>query len=174
MKKILSLLVAVMMVSCVAASLAEVIQLDSPIIGYDMIITLPEGVESTIDSSADSTWIRFTYGPNYNLTIARSDLFEGKGIADLSQEERDILAGMLCDHAAAPKYSEITLENDLVVMLVEEETEANDFASMQTIFNGYFITLYVANENYAKLSVDDAENMVEIMQSIVFSPAEAE
>ena len=175
MKKILSLLIALCICFGTAAALAEVIQLDEPIPGYEMTITLPAEVESTLDSQDDWHWIRFTCeGPIFDLTIAPSDLFEGKNMSDLSEDDKAVMIEQFSDHAAVPNTQFMTLENGLEVFLLEEETELNDFAVMQALIHGSFVGLHVRNEDYAKLSAQDLENMIAIMQSITVSPVDAE
>ena len=175
MKKLLSLLVALCICFGTAASLAEIIQLDEPIPGYEMTITLPEEVESTLDSQNDWHWIRFNYeGPIYDLTIAPSDLFEGKNMSDLTEEDRATLVEQFSDNAAVPSTLFMTLENGLEVFLLEEDTEENDFAVMQALIHGSFVGLTVRNADYAKLNLHDLENMVVIMSSITVAPVDAE
>ena len=171
--KRLFLLVTVLCLALAPLAGAEIIQLSEPIPGLDMTIVLPDEAVGDLQSQQEWHWLRFTHeGPTYDLTIAPSDLFEGKNLSELSHEECQRLADAMANDADQPKVSFLTLENGLYAILLEEETERNDFAVLETLVNGYFIGLHVRYESYEKLSAADLENMLAIMGSIEITAAE--
>ena len=169
MKKIFSLLMAMTMLLSATAALAETVQMDAAIPGYQITVTLPEGVTSEVKSDKDWTWVSFTSGPIYDLTVAPSEVLEGKSMKDLTEEEWETFISVLADNAAEPKHSRVTLENGIEFIIVEETTESNDFAIVETVVNGYFICLYGRYGDYAELTAADLETMLQVMGSLTIS-----
>lgn len=175
MKKIVSLLVAVMLMVSAAGSLAETMKVEESAPKFDVEVTLPDGAKTKLERGDDWTWLRITLDeqngakPVLDLTIAPDEEFEGKDMKDLTEEDKQNLIALLSENAAHPTYVMMDLADGNQLLVVEEDTEENDFAAMETIYDGYFICLYGRYEDYDKLTADDLAAMYEIMQSLVIT-----
>ncbi len=176
MKKLISLVLAMAMVWSITASLAETIKVEESIPQLDVEVTLPDGAKTELQRGDDWTWLRITldgHTPVMDLTVAPGEEYEEKSLKDLTEDEKQALVAVLSENAEKPTYVFIDLPDGNQLLVVEEDTEQNDFAVMETIYDGNFICLYARYEDFNKLTADDLAVMYEIMQSLVITPVEA-
>lgn len=103
------------------------------------------------------------------MLISPSERYEGKLMADLTEEEIQALSARVAEELQTPSYMVLTLEGGLKMMVVDEES-AFDYAYVITLYGGYFIQAYIAHENYATLTQEEVTEAVTLMDSIRMLP----
>lgn len=179
MKKWIALVAVLMMLFSATTAFAETVQVREDAQEFDVEITLPQGATmeqievgdvSIMEIHLQST--RET--PNYSLAVSASEEYVDKDMTDLTEDEKAAVAEAWGQGMVEPTYAFVPSENGEYTMLVmEENTETNDYAILLTIHDGYFISLYTAYEDFKKLNSEDMEIMYDIANSIVIKEVAA-
>ncbi len=170
MKKWLSLLLALVMVCLALTAMAEQITIDEQSDYFDASFTVPQGAVVSQKNEGDVTAIdiQSAHDPSvhYHFVVAPGEDCAGRNLADLTEDEKDILASMLTDNMAQPAFSYTEMPNGKLMLIAEETTADNDFAYYVTLCNGYFFSMYVAREDYSELKLEDVTIAIEMLNSL--------
>lgn len=173
MMKKFCLLLMVLVLLCGAAASAQVVDVQEHALTFDVQMTIPEDAEATQEDFGEFTCIMIHLDgkngvrPLYRMTIAASEeIDEGRSMADLTQDEKDTLVDVWMEGMQNATHKFDVLENGNTVLVIEENTETDDYAMMISIHDGYFFHLYMNYENYSKLTDADLDMMYELMESV--------
>ncbi len=178
MKKIVSFVLALTMLMMAGAALAETIKPAEFARSFDVEITLPEGATTAANEVGENTMTAITLAeagkPGYVFIISPSDMqaLDGKKMSELTDEEKASLVEAMSLGMDSPSERWVTLDNGGLLLLVEENTEANDYAYATTLYDGFFIFVYASYEDYDKMTEEDIQVMIDIMQSLKIIPVE--
>lgn len=176
MKKLLALLMAAVMLMGVSYVMAETVQVEQSTAAFDVTMVIPEGfsmveqrVNDTlcIDVLADDPAVN----PNYSMTIAYSEEYEGHTISELTEEEQESLLEKLTEENFwdATVSGHTTTGGTLVFVLDENEAEVGtDYALAFTVYKGYFIQMFVEHDDYSKLSEEDIQRAIDLLSDMEF------
>ena len=174
MKKILSLLVALMMLLGVAPALAQTVHVQEQAAAFDVEITIPEDAEIAQHEFAEFSSLEINMGdgmPKYVLTIAFTEEIDNdRSMSDFTEDEKNALVDLWSEGMAAPTYAYEALPDGNLMLLLEENSKDADYAYIITVYHGYFFNLYGSRENYAELTAADLSEMYEIIRSLVITP----
>ena len=180
-KKLLSALLAALMVFGVSFALAEDVTLPEVSPTFDLTMTLPEGatIESYMfeDASFNTITLADAAKPIYMVSIAYDDLYMDRSLPDLTPEELEDLyhsaIGMMDEETAT--YTMHTLDDGVMIMIVYE-SENPEFADVLTIRDGFFIEMFGGYDSGAEskpVTKEDIEYAVELIDAIQIIPIEA-
>ena len=170
MKKWMGMLLVLIMVFTMAASLAEPIKITEDFNEFDVTLEVPAGL--TVTEVAREGWVdvemRFSdpASPKYDLHINPSEEYVGLSLADLPEEELDAMVAMLVADFEAPEANRFTTPSGNMVLFIRETFGGNQYATMQTLYRGFFFYLYCAYEDFSNLTDADIEVMHKIIEGL--------
>lgn len=175
MKRYAALILTVCLLLASGATCAETVKLLEISPAFDLEAELPEGV--TVEQeilNEQMTRIQVVFPgaghPDYTLLISPSELYDDQMMADLTEEEIEVLFTEVAKEMQSPSYEVMTVEDGLMMMVVNEEA-GSDYAYVITIYGGFFIQVYVAHEDYATLTQEEVAEAINLLDSIRVIPS---
>ena len=134
---------------------------------YELTMILPEGYTASEDHSGLPNCYSISSPeadtPDYRISFSYMEEYSGVSSFDMSEEDFEFLAGTLEQDFASPtvSYSQ-TQEGSRVIIMDENESES-DFATITTLYKGYFVQIYIARPDYGTLSEQDVQTGIQLM-----------
>ncbi len=174
MKKALSLLLAAMLLLASGAALAETIKIQETARAFDVTVVIPDGATVVQDVYDDWVCVEFQLPGEdgmleIDLSVAPSEEFAGRSLSEADEDERALLVELSSINFLEPAHEFFTLSNGTPALFSIETGEGMQFATMQTIYKGFFIYLYCGYEDHFPLADNDLALMYDIMDSLVFT-----
>lgn len=180
-KKLMSALLAAVMALSLSFALAEDVPIPEVSPSFDLTITLPEGatLENNMfeELSLNTIHLANPAKPTYTVAVAYDDLYMGRSLPDLSEEELEELffaaIGMMDEEIA--DYTMHTLEDGVMIMIVYE-SESPEYVDVLTLRDGFFIELFGGYQGQTEpkpVTQEDFEYAVELIDAIHIVPVEA-
>ncbi|MDD3336222.1 MAG: hypothetical protein PHI98_12015 [Eubacteriales bacterium] len=170
MKKLLMVLLCMALLFSGACAGAETVKLGENASSFDIQVVLPEGASLTYNEfENDYTNIGVIKDgvKEVIVTIAPSEEYAGLSMNDLSDDEISLLA-----EQTASDFSQYTVKidatpsgNQYVLITAGEE---NNFATLFTVYRGYFVQLAQFDTDFSALSEADTAFMLEVLYGIEF------
>lgn len=178
MKKTLSLFLTLALLMTASCAFAEKHKVDEVSKTFSVEIDIPEG--ATYEETGFEGWVCVEMSMlsqdgvkmDLDFNITPSEEYDGKSLRDFTDEEKAYLMEQVGMGFYNPVHMFYEMDDGNVMLFTNDDTEDNDTAVMQTIYNGYFMFLYCARDGYSQLSESDIEIMFQIMNSIVITRAE--
>lgn len=168
MKKIVSMLTALMLVATIGVAMAEVYSVQESFESFDLKVTIPEGMQVTQEERDGWVDIEFSDGKEnstrYELHITPTEEYTGLSYKDLSEEDKGWVRQAVLYSFFEPEQEEFTTPSGNIALFTRETSAAGQFASIDTIYKGYFFSLYCARDDYSALTDDEIAMMHQIIE----------
>jgi len=171
MKKIFSLLTALLFLLAAGCAAAETTVLLETVTGESIVLEHDKTLKMTKADSPDpgnAHWTISTSGcASVSLSIAPSEIDGTLSLEDLSESEQLKYGEMVGAMFASP---EITLQKTPSGILYVQvcSNEESDIDTLLTIHNGYFIELVQYNEDFSQLTKADQDFCRNLLNSVRF------
>ncbi len=180
MKKVLSVLVAAMLLLTATSAFAERIKVEETAKYFDIEIDVPDGAQ--VDQFTFEGWVcvemligaEGTNRLEFDFSVTPSEEYDGKSLIEYTDEEKALLMAAVGEGFWEPEHEFFLTELGNLVLFTRETSELNDYAVMQTVYKGYFVFLYCGYEDYSPLQDADLMMMLDIMQSAEIIPVDGE
>ena len=130
--------------------------------GYGVIEDHREFNSLIVYSSEDET------KPEYTLSIAYSELFDGLSVADLSEEEINFYKGLVASNYNDVNISDAKTEVGTQLFVFNETDSASDYVTIATIYEGYVLEMHIDKADFSEISQEDIDVGVKIFSDIAF------
>lgn len=174
MKKLISVVLAAMMMLC-AAALAE-----------DTVLESADTFRITVDAPEGYTFAEADYGdfigglfkpddanekPYYTLLIAYSEEYAARfgresTLNDLSEDELNAAIADLTSDFADPQITVAVTGLGTKVIIANEQGSESEFATILTVYHGYFVQIYIDQLNGRELTEAEIQTGLDIMTSL--------
>lgn len=179
MKKTVCMLLAVLLLGASGAMAGTMVPVEESSPFFDLSINLPEGGKLEQEVANDTTLATITLpgatedSIQYFFTVAFSDLFTGKSLKDLSDEEMDELfrgaTAFSEEEGDTTSYAVKDLDDGVRVMVIYDP-DVNYSCWALTIENGYFIQMYGMYEDFRDVTKEDIEYCVTLLDAVEIKP----
>ena len=182
MKKLICLfLAALFAVSFASAETIETVETTIPLTQPDSPVTITltyEGdLEIEFDESAPSGSVRATVHSDEHadviISIAPSELFLGRSMADLDEEELQQLQEIAGSQYENPIFAQETSPEGNQYLFVSSNEEC-DVDNLFTIYQGYFVELIQYHEDYSEQTDADDDFCRSLLYGIHFADNDAQ
>ena len=170
-KKILSLLTAVLLLFSVAAALAatEKYKMVEDFAEFDFEVEIPEGALYRQNPQDGwlclEIWFEDPAKPFFDINVSFSELMAGQFLGEFAQEDIDLLMEMVGEDFSMPAFEFFLTPSENTILLTREtDPEAGDYATMTTVYKGFFFQLYACHKDYSPLSDEDLQLMNQIIE----------
>ena len=181
MKKTFALLLA-LTVLCGCVALAEETVTLQQTLDFDVTAVVPEGYTMQEDKLNDTIYLYFKPDEEtkteFVISLAHSDVegYADKTLNELTPEDKQSLLDMMDDDFASPEIHDMTTEHGTQVYLINEGAAKDDDADVSyaigfSLYKGYFVQIYVQNNDYDLLTQDDLDLAIKILSDIWFVDA---
>lgn len=176
MKKILTMLLAALLLCAAACAVAEseTIYLADVGEGCEAVLVVDNPV--TVSFLNDEVATGFVYAKvsreglaDVHIVIAKSEVAEGKSLADLGEEGMAVLKELVGEQYENPIIEEKTSPSGNLFIEVCSNEEESEIDTMLTIFEGYIISMEVYREDFSKLSEADKAFGEEMLYAFWFN-----
>lgn len=184
MKKLTSLLLAVMMLLCSVAALADETADDTLVITTDLPIDVqipnPENANVDYYEYENVGYIVYSVGDaeaattlKYFVTLAMSDdtLLNGKDLADATDDEIKELFEVATSPAEGEEnpytYEVVTFDDGTKALNIVDESQ-RDSAWVLTVKNGVFVQVFAWYDDLTALSDAEIQDAVNLMDALTF------
>ncbi len=174
MKKCLLLMVTLCMLFTTVDALADLVKLTETSGRFDLELNLTEGAVLKQELVHDNlSLISITFAdpkmPMYKVTVAYGEEAGEKTMFDWTDEELEGLYSTIANGLENPTYEMLEQKDGRKVMIVNEES-AYDYAYLLTVYQGYYIQVYVAHADYKTLTQEEIDAAAAMMDQIKILP----
>ena len=176
MKKILTVLLAAMLLCAAACCVAESETIYLADVGESceavLVVENPVSVSFLNDEVATGVVYAKVSREglaDVHIVIAKSEVAEGLSLADLGEEGMNVLKELVGEQYDNPIIEEKTSPSGNLFIEVCSNEEESEIDSMLTIFEGYIITMDVYREDFSKLSEADKAFGEEMLYALWFN-----
>jgi len=136
---------------------------------FDVELEIPEGAFVRQELKDGWLWVEIYYEdpakPSFDVNIAFSEEMAGEFLGDLPQEDLDHLMDMVGEAFSIPVHELfVTPSGNTILYTRETDPEAGDYASMTTVYKGFFFQLHCNHNDYAPLTEADIRLMHQIIE----------
>lgn len=181
MKKILAMILALTMLCGTAALAEKTVELQQTL-DFDVTAVVPAGYQMQEDKADNAIYLYFTPEEagktEFVISMAHTDVegYAGKTLNDLTEEDKKALLDMMDDDFNAPEIHDLTTEHGTEVFLINETAVPDDDADVSfaigfSLYEGYFVQIYVKKDDFDKLNQDDLDLAMKILSDIWFVEA---
>lgn len=174
MKKLLSMLMAALLLMSVTGALAESIRFIENSSTFDIEIELPEGAKVSANTNVGQMSIVTISSEglaDVSITIAGSDIYDLENLADLSDDDVNLLAETAGMQYENPEIVIDTTPSGNKYIHICSNAES-DIDAIFTLYDGYFIEMTQWHEDYAQLTEQDYDFMLQLLHNLTFIPVE--
>ncbi len=130
-------------------SLSEGVNADIEVDGYRLTCEIPDGYTIETKRLNNLTLMvdlipKESHWPDLNMTVTRSEELDGTTLNDsLPEEEFQRIEAALIQDAVAPEVTVGETTYGTKLLMMREETEADDYLVMISVWNGYVIETHL-------------------------------
>lgn len=181
MKKLLCLTLAALMIAGVACAEIATVETTIPLTQPDSPVTITLTCDSALEvefaDDVPSGMVRATVHSAEHadvvISIAPSELYVDRSMADLTEEELDELRAIAGEQYENPSFATETSPEGNLYLFVSSNDES-DIDSLFTIYEGYFVELIQYHEDYSEQTDADDDFARSLLYGIEFSLSEAQ
>ena len=179
MKKLICLTLAALMITGLAcaeiATVETTIPLTQPDSPVTITLTCDSALEVVFDEDVPTGVVRATVHSDEHadvvISIAPSELYVGRSMADLSEEELDELRSIAGEQYENPTFA-TSPEGNLYLFV--SSNDESDIDSLFTIYEGYFVELIQYHDDYSEQTDADDDFARSLLYGIEFSTDESQ
>lgn len=171
LKKGLLLCVALMLLFAFTSALAapEKYRLIEDFKEFDVEVEIPEGALYKQNPQEGwlclEIWYEDPSKPSFDINVSFSEEVDSKFLADFTQEETGHLRDKVNEDFSMPTHEFfVTPSGNTILFSRETDPEAGDYATMVTVYKGFFFSLYCSHKDYSPFSEDDYRLMHQIVE----------
>jgi len=175
MKKLLALLLILALALCSAYALAEETQVqisDSLSISF----VVPDAYSFQDAWYGDILYAELTPEAEglaaMTLSIGATEEYADRSINDLSDEELDALIAVSISDFSAPTWAISETTHGTKLIVVDENSDYDEFAEIFTLYNGYFISMLIEPANGAQLTAEELNTAAVVLSDMQFISAQ--
>ena len=172
-KKMIALFIALMLLCSVATALAAPEKIRIEDFGaFAVEVEIPEGAQYRQNPREGwvslEIWFEEPSKPRFNIHIAFSDVEGNDGyLTDFDREALDHLMAIAGADFLAPAHEFfVTPAGNTFLLTRETDPLAGAYATMVTVYNGFYFSLYGRHLNFAPLTEDDVRLMHQIIEGV--------
>lgn len=105
---------------------------------------------------------------SYYVSIGFSEEYDGRSIAELSDEELENISAQILPAFMNPECVLNETSEGTRVFTFDEKEGESDWAIAVTVYKGYFITVQIERPEYEKLSALDLERAIDLLSDMHF------
>ncbi len=181
MKRLICLTLAALMITGLAcaeiATVETTIPLTQPDSPVTITLTCDSALEVVFDEDVPTGVVRATVHSDEHadvvISIAPSELYVGRSMADLSEEELDELRSIAGEQYENPTFATETSPEGNLYLFVSSNDES-DIDSLFTIYEGYFVELIQYHDDYSEQTDADDDFARTLLYGIEFSTDESQ
>ena len=170
MKKLICLTLAALMITGLACAEIATVETTIP-------LTCDSALEVVFDEDVPTGVVRATVHSDEHadvvISIAPSELYVGRSMADLSEEELDELRSIAGEQYENPTFATETSPEGNLYLFVSSNDES-DIDSLFTIYEGYFVELIQYHDDYSEQTDADDDFARSLLYGIEFSTDESQ
>ncbi|MDD3410739.1 MAG: hypothetical protein PHY12_07995 [Eubacteriales bacterium] len=170
MKKFWAVLAALLVLTASFGAAAEATKLSESASAFDAQITFPEGAQvdaMTVDDTS-LTSAAVEGKPLLTLTIAPSEEYDDLSMDALSGDELQQMFTALSGDLDAPVFTTGVAAGGYKYLYIDEKGEY-DVGELVTLYDGYFLTLFFAYEDYRTLTDDDLAYALSVFDTLTLT-----
>ncbi|MEG0742705.1 MAG: hypothetical protein RSC91_06290 [Clostridia bacterium] len=172
MKKILALVLSTMLLLSASFAMAQSVDVEQATDTFNVTMVIPEGYTMQEERQSDTLCINVIpedkAAPEYRITIAYGEEYDGRTLSELTEEEQNALIGSVDDDFQNRKLSSYTTGGGTLVYVMDENDSESDYATAFTLYKGYFIQMYVATPTFATLSEANIQMAIDLLTGMQF------
>lgn len=107
------------------------------------------------------------------LSLGYSEEYADRSINDLSDEELDSLIAVSVSDFANPTYTLSETAEGTKLIIIDENSENDEYAEIFTVYQGYFIGLLLEPAGDAQVSQEELDLAVQFLSDMQFVHTEA-
>lgn len=134
---------------------------------YDLTMVLPDGYTVAADHSGLPNCYFISSPeedtPDYRITFSYMEEYSGLSSYDMSEEDFELLSGMLQEEFNAPSVSFSQTDEGSRLIIMDEDGSESDFVTITTLYKGYFVQIYLSRPDYGTLSEQDIQTGIQLM-----------
>lgn len=177
MKKTFSILLCAALFLCAASALAEqapfVIEMNEKL---SVSFIVPENYEISENRYGDIFYATFTplNGTDVGvvLSVGASEEYLSRSIGDLTDEELQNLIDVATGDFADPSVTVTETSHGTKLIVLDENSEYDEYAEIFTVYQGYFITALVQRDPETQLTEAELQLAVDVLSQMEFVTAE--
>ena len=169
--KLISLCLAIVLLCSVNTAVAapEKYKMIEDFSAFDIEVEIPEGAlyrQNPQDGwLCMEIWYEDPEKPSFDINVAFSEEMAGQFLGEFSQEDQDRLVELVgADFSAPASEFFLTPSGNTILFTRETDPEAGDYATMTTVYKGFFFQLYCVHKEYAPLTEEDMRLMHQIIE----------
>ncbi len=171
MKKLLALILALALCLSMASAMAAThYKVEEDFETFDVELDIPDGYEFVQHPEQGWLCVEMTdptgAKPFFDMHVSPSEAFGDKSLADFTDEEKAAALEAIELDFAEPVSEYFTTPSGNEMILTRETSETGEFATIQTVYHGFFFYLYCAYPDYRPLNDGDLALMNEIVHSV--------
>ncbi len=175
-KKILALMLAIAMLTIAVSASAEAFKMEENFATFDVTLNLPEGAKPVQQPEEGWVDVDITFDeskPVFHMTVSPSEEYEDKSLQDFTDQQK-----MLVEEQVAAMFSDpaieyfVTPSGNTILYAYEQDADAGSFATMQTVYKGFFFSLFANYPDYHALSEDDVALMHQLVEGTDIVPVQ--
>lgn len=170
-KKILSLMTALLLLFGATHALAipEKYRFVEEFDEFDFEVEIPEGAlykQNQLEGLLClEVWYEDQAKPVFDIHVAFSEELAGKYLGEMTEEEQGRLTAMVGEDFSEPAHALFTTPSGNTILFTREtDPAAGDYASMVTVYKGFFFSLHGRYTDYSTLADEDFELMHQIIE----------
>lgn len=169
MKKVLAIVLVLMLAVVACAEGLDIFELN-----YNVDYTIPEGYTVDVDAAIGNLMVAWfmpedAAAPMYGLVINYSEEFGDYTLTDLSEEEFAQAVEVLTADYAEPVVGTAETGMGTKLITVVETGSASSYATVLTIYHGYFVQINIEKPNDVDITEDDMQIAIDILTSMELS-----
>ena len=179
-RKMLSLLAVLALLLGVAATAtaSERYRMIEDFDAFDIEVEIPEGAQYRQNPQEGwlclEIWYEDPSKPFFDINVSFSEEMAGQFLGEFSQEDQDHLVEMAGEDFSAPSHELfLTPSGNTILFTRETDPDAGDYATMTTVYKGFFFQLYCCHKDYAPLTDEDLRLMHQIIEGAWIIDTEA-
>lgn len=106
--------------------------------------------------------------PSMLLSMGGSEAYADKSINDLTAQELDELIAISIGDFANPTYAISETAYGTKLIIVDENSDADEYVEIFTLYQGYFVSVMVEPNGQRQLTADEIQLAVEFLSNMEF------
>ena len=170
-RKILSLLIVASLLVSVSAAQATSAKyrVIEDFDEFDIEVEIPEGAMFRQNPQEGwlclEIWYEDPEMPFFDINVSFSEEMAGQFLGEFTQEDQDHLVSLVGEDFSLPANEVfLTPSGNTILYTRETDPEAGDYATMTTVYKGFFFQLYCCHQDYSPLTDEDFLLMRQIVE----------
>ncbi len=175
-KKIVALVLALTLLTVAVSVQAEAFKMREDFASFDVTLNLPDGAKPIQQPEVGWVDVDITFDetkPVFHMSVAPSEEYEDKSLQDFTDEQKALVEEQVAAVFSDPSIEYfVTPSGNTILYASEQDAEAGYFATMQTVYKGFFFSLFANYPDYHALTEDDVALMHKLVEGTDITPVQ--